>query len=91
MWKEFTKGMAKLWDKDKMKKVSKDQSIYITSGAEDGHGRWLKGPKWLIKEYLKLGVKDVRYKFYPHMRHEIHNEKGKEEGWFDLANEILRD
>ena len=72
-----------------MKKIQKDIKIYITSGADDGHGRYLKGPKWLIREYMKLGIKEVRYKFYPNMRHEIHNEIGKEEVYKDLLNEIL--
>ena len=87
--REFVKGLAKIWDKKEMKKISKDEKIYITSGEDDGHGRYGKGPKWLIKEYKKLGVREVRYKFYPNMRHEIHNEIGKEEVYLDLLNEIL--
>ena len=87
--KEFVKGLAIIWDKKEMKKIQKDIKIYITSGADDGHGRYLKGPKWLIREYMKLGIKEVRYKFYPNMRHEIHNEIGKEEVYKDLLNEIL--
>ena len=87
--KEFVRGLAIIWDKKEMKKIQKDIKIYITSGADDGHGRYLKGPKWLIREYMKLGIKEVRYKFYPNMRHEIHNEIGKEEVYKDLLNEIL--
>lgn len=88
-WKEFIKGMSILWDHKEMIKINKNQKIYITSGEDDGHGRFGLGPNWLIKEYKKLGVAEVRYKFYPNMRHEIHNEDGKDEVYNDLANEIL--
>ena len=88
-WKEFIRGMAKLWDKKEMKKISNDERIYITSGMDDGHGRYGKGPRWLIKAYKKLGIKEVRFKFYPNMRHEIVHEDDKKMVYEDLADEIL--
>ncbi len=88
-WKEFLKGMSKLWDGKAMKKVSPKENIFIIAGAEDPVGQNGKGPKWLEKKYKALGVEKVALKLYPNMRHEIHNEKGKMEVYEDIKNFIL--
>ena len=88
-WKEFLKGMAKIWTGKALKGIAKDEVIYITSGEEDPVGQNGKGPRWLEKTYKKLGISNVTLKMYPHMRHEIHNEIGKEAVYEDLANFIL--
>ena len=88
-WREFLKGMAQLWKKKNMQKVSKDEIIFITSGEEDPVGQNGKGVKWLLKAYQDLGVKNVELKLYPHMRHEIHNEDDYLTVYQDWANFIL--
>ena len=88
-WREFTDGMRKVWKGSEMKKVGKDEVIYLTAGEEDPVGQNGKGVKWLYDKYQKLGIKNVTMKLYPHMRHEIHNEIGKEEVWEDFKNFIL--
>lgn len=89
-WKEFLKGMAQIWKKKEMQKVSPEEIIYITSGEEDPVGQNGKGVKWLEEAYKKLGVKDVTLKLYPHMRHEIHNELEHQQVYDDLVNFILK-
>ncbi len=88
-WREFLKGMAKIWSKKEMKKVAKDEIIYLTAGEEDPVGQNGKGVRWLEKTYKGLGIENVTVKLYPHMRHEIHNETGKEAVWEDYAKAIL--
>ena len=88
-WREFLKGMAQLWKKKNMQKVSKDEIIFITSGEEDPVGQNGKGVKWLLKAYQDLGVKNVELKLYPHMRHEIHNEDDYLTVYQDWVNFIL--
>ncbi len=88
-WREFLKGLSKIWDKKELAKISKNEKVYITAGEEDPVGRNGEGPKWLAKTYKKLGLKEVELKLYPHMRHEIHNEKDKEIVWQDLMAAIL--
>lgn len=88
-WLGFLQGMSTLWSKKEMAKISPKERVYITAGAEDPVGRNGKGPEWLAKAYKKLGMTDVTLKIYPHMRHEIHNETGKEQVWNDLAEAIL--
>ena len=89
-WKEFLKGMSKLWKNKNMQKVNADEIIYITSGEEDPVGQNGKGVKWLENKYKELGVKDVTLKLYPHMRHEIHNEIDYLTVYKDFVDFILK-
>ncbi len=89
-WREFLKGMSKIWTKKALRGIAKDEVVYITSGEEDPVGQNGKGPRWLEKTYKKLGLTDVTLKMYPHMRHEIHNEDDKEKVYEDFAAFILR-
>lgn len=75
---EFLAAMAKLYKKDNLAKVSKEQPILVIAGEEDPVGANGKGPKALKKMYDELGVKDVKLVLYPHMRHEILNETDRE-------------
>jgi alpha-beta hydrolase superfamily lysophospholipase len=89
-WLEFLKGMSRLWDKSEMKKIAKDRPVLIIAGQEDPVGQNGKGPKWLADTYRSLGVQNVTLKLYPHMRHEIHNEKGHLEVYEDILGFILK-
>lgn len=88
-WREFLKGVSGLWTKKSLAKISKDERVYITAGAEDPVGQNGKGPTWLAETYKKLSVKDVELKIYPKMRHEIHNETDKKTVWEDIGKAIL--
>jgi alpha-beta hydrolase superfamily lysophospholipase len=59
------------------------------AGDADPVGNSGKGPNGLYKMYQKYGVKDVSLKIYPHMRHEIHNETGREVVYDDLQKFLL--
>lgn len=89
-WREFLKGMRLIWKKKSFANLSRDEVIYITAGEEDPVGQNGKGPRWLEEKYKSLGVKGVSSKYYPHMRHEIHNEIGKEQVLQDYADFILK-
>ncbi|MDD6789234.1 MAG: alpha/beta hydrolase [Lachnospira sp.] len=90
-WLEFLKGMARLWDAKAMADVAKDRPVLIIAGQEDPVGRCGKGPKWLTDRYRALGVKNVTLKLYPHMRHEIHNEKGYLEVYGDILKFVMKE
>ena len=83
-WKEFLKGMAILWDKQEMAKVSPEERILLVAGVDDPVGQMGKGVRWLYETYRNLGVKDVTMHIYPKMRHEILNEDGKERVYTDI-------
>lgn len=78
-YKELLKGNHRLYKSKFLNKINKDLKILVTAGEEDPVGHKGKGPRRLEKMYKELGVKDVTLKLYPHMRHEIHNETGREE------------
>ena len=63
--------------------------ILIISGEDDPVGRMGKGPVWLWKKYRSLGLSGTVLKLYPHMRHEILNENGKERVYKDILTFIL--
>ena len=63
--------------------------ILIISGEEDPVGRFGKGPRELLWMYKKLGVTNAKLKMFDHMRHEIHNENGKEEVWYLISKFLL--
>jgi alpha-beta hydrolase superfamily lysophospholipase len=75
---EFMAGMATLYQKKNIKKISPEEHILLVSGEEDPVGGCGKGVKKLYAMYQKCGVKDVTMRLYPHMRHEILNEKNNE-------------
>ena len=82
----FIEGMLPLYKKKNLMNISKDISIYLIGGKEDpvtGKGKYTLE---LNKQYLDLGIKDVSYTIYPHMRHEILNE----DKWQDVTSDILK-
>ena len=88
-WHEFLKGMATIWDKKNLSKLSKEERIFIIAGDEDPVGQNGKGPKWLYDTYRKYGLEKVTVKLYPHMRHEIHNEDDYLTVYEDIAKFVL--
>lgn len=83
-WHEFIYGLKELYRKKWLKRISPNENIYITSGEEDPVGEMGKGPRRLYKMYKKLGVKNVEIKMYPLLRHEILNEKEKDQVYADI-------
>jgi len=74
-WKEFLRGMNELYKSKWLKKISPKEKVLIICGAEDPVGNNGKGPTYMANLYKKLGMTNVTLKIFPHMRHEIHNEK----------------
>ena len=75
---EFLKGMAPLFKKKNVKRVSTDQKLFIITGEEDPVSNYSKYTYALEKMYKGLGLKDVTIKIYKKMRHEILNDNDRE-------------
>ena len=88
---EFLKGMARLYKKKFLRKIRKDLDIFIISGEEDPVTNYGKSVGKLQQMYTKLGVKNVETKIYKGMRHEILNEKNKQEVYEDIVAFFLKD
>ena len=89
-YREFLKGNARLYKKKFLRKISQDNKILIIAGEDDPCGAFGKGPRALYKQYQKLGVKEVEVKVYPHMRHEILNEKEHQQVYDDVLRFITK-
>lgn len=78
------KGLKGLYKKERLALIPKNLPIYIISGEDDPVGGYGKLVKDLFKIYKKAGIKDVDMKLYRSFRHEILNEKHKEEVYEDI-------
>jgi len=90
-YREFLKGLNRLYRKKFLAKIEKDFPILILAGAEDPVGGKGQGIKKLVDVYQKQGLKNVEHKLYTNMRHEILNEVGKEEVYQDIATFLKKD
>lgn len=69
--------------------VPKDLPVRIFSGALDPVGDYGKWAKKLAQRLKKAGVRDVSYKIYPNVRHELLNENCQQEATADFIGAIL--
>ena len=83
-YREFLKGMARISKKMFLRKVRRTTPIFIIAGVEDPVGHMGKGPMKLEKVYKSYGLKNVKLKLYPNMRHEILNENNNREVYKDI-------
>ncbi len=84
--------MSKVYSGSKSRWVRKNQSLKITflSGEEDiylvNENKFLQA----VNRMKEIGYRNVDYKLYPNMYHEIFNERGNEQVFKDIL-EMIRD
>jgi len=76
--------IARLHNADCLSKIPKNLPMFFVSGADDPVGDYGKGVKAAMDSVVKAGVKDVRMKLYLGGRHEILNERNRQEVYEDL-------
>lgn len=84
LFRELLRGMDITRKSSNLKKMNKDTHILLLSGEEDPVGNFTKG---VIKFYNKLkniGMKNVSYKTYQNMRHDILHEENCKEVYCDI-------
>ena len=87
-YREFFKGMRRLNKKKFLQKIRPSLSILIVGGKEDPIGNYGKELVALHKQYRKVGVRDVKLRLYPEMRHEVLNETNREKVYNDILDFI---
>jgi alpha-beta hydrolase superfamily lysophospholipase len=85
---DFLRGLKEMHRAEIMEKIPKSLPVYFISGEKDPVGKNCKTIAGLIKEYKKLGIKDVSHKFYKDGRHEMLNEINRDEVMDDVINWI---
>lgn len=81
---ELVKCLSFIHQDHNMARIPKNLPIYIFGGEVDPVSLSTKTAKWLIEKYMRLGIKEVTYKFYSGGRHEMLNEINRDEVTGDL-------
>ncbi|HKM11665.1 MAG TPA: alpha/beta hydrolase [Bacilli bacterium] len=90
-YREFLKGLNRLYRKKFLNKIDKDLPIAIFAGADDPVGGKGKGVTKLFNLYQNHGLKNLEHKIYPNMRHEVLNEVNKQEVYQDILAFLKKD
>lgn len=86
LFRELLNGMAYTGKKENVRKMNANIPILLLSGDKDPVGNDGKGVIKTYKTFLKCGIKDVSYKLYPNLRHDILNEDCKEDIYKDITD-----
>ncbi|RXI38434.1 alpha/beta hydrolase [Clostridium tetani] len=86
----FFKGLKNIHKKSVMNKIPKNLPVYICGGSKDPIGRNGRGLLNLYNMYKKIGIKSLTCKIYENGRHEILNERNKENVMKDIIIWINR-
>lgn len=65
--------------------IPKDLPILLIAGEEDPVGQYGKGVQKVANGLKNAGVNDVSVQLYPACRHEVLNERNRDEVWADIA------
>ena len=84
-FEDFLTGLKYVGSLENKKTIPLDLPIYIFAGDKDPVGRNGKGIYDLVKDYEKVGIKNVTYKLYPEGRHEMFNEINRKEVMEDVV------
>lgn len=76
---DLINGVNRLHKKSEFDKINKDISFYIFAGDHDPVGEYGEGIKKLVSEMKSYGINNVEYVLYKNGRHEMLNEKNRDE------------
>lgn len=89
-YRDLFTGLEEISSLQWAQRVPKKLPVFLIAGDRDPVGNYGKGPRQVGNWLLEAGVEDVQVKLYPGMRHEVLNEKGKEEVYGDVLNWLDR-
>ena len=88
-YRDLFEGMIQMADVKAFRRLNKNLPIKFFSGEDDPCTGGSKGISDSIARLSRAGYIDITNKVYPHMRHEILQEKEKETVYKDMADWIL--
>ena len=83
-YRDMFRGLERLRDLDRLKRIPKKLPVYFFSGAQDPVGAMGTGVNKVAEEFRQAGLRDVTVKLYPGGRHEMFNETNAEEVYGEL-------
>ena len=69
-----------------LRRIPKDLPLLLLSGERDPVGDLGRGVRRVEAQLRKAGIQDLTCRLYPEYRHEILNERGKEQVYQDIAD-----
>ena len=86
-YRTFMNGIAHLYKKEYYSQINTEKPLLIIAGGDDPVGAYSKGVRKLEKFYAKkVKVNDITTHVYDGARHEILNEKCKQQVYDDVVN-----
>ena len=76
---DLIRGIFNFHKKENMEKIKKETKFFIVAGSMDPVSKFGKGIVILANELKSYGIENVEYKLYKNGRHEILNEKNRDE------------
>lgn len=89
MYIDITNGLKNIYNIEKNKEISKDIPLFIISGQDDPVSNYGSDVKKLFNKYKEAGLKDIKYKIYSNLRHEVIRDKRNQDVYNDLEKWII--
>lgn len=83
-------GLEVIHRDSEIQHIRKDLPMFIFSGDQDPVGAKTKGIQKMIRQYKENGLTNIDYIFYPNGRHEMLNERNREEVYTDVLHWIQK-
>lgn len=87
---DLTSGLVKIADEKETARIRKDLPLLLIAGSEDPVGNYGKGIYKVANSYLHAGIENVTVYLFENMRHEILNEKNKQQV-YDVVSRWIED
>jgi len=83
--REMMQGIQMIQKRSNLSRMKKDLPVYFFAGQLDPVGNMGNGVLKCVQAFKNAGMKNVLVELYPGMRHECHNENGKEKVYEDVV------
>lgn len=86
--REMMFGLQMIQKRSNLDRMQKNLPIWFFAGQQDPVGAMGNGVLKAVRVFKEIGMTDVGVELYPNMRHECHNEIGREKVYQDILNWI---
>ena len=90
LYRDMMQGIKFITDKKNIAQMNKEKPVYFMSGDGDPVGDYGKGVERAYKAFCDAGLHDVFMRLYPGGRHEMLNERNKDEVYQDVLTWLER-
>lgn len=81
---QMLNGIRKNQNQKNLSRIAKDLPLFFIAGQKDPVGNFGNGVLRAVEAFKLAGIEDILVELYPDMRHECHNEVGKEKVYYDI-------